>query len=68
MNRASVLIDVVKTINTVMDNKRELLFSYPTMEKFRETAILIEGFTELRDHFQDQIEAVISAYEQSQGM
>ena len=51
-----------------MDNKRELLFSYPTMEKFRETAILIEGFTELRDHFQDQIEAVISAYEQSQGM
>lgn len=68
MNRASVLIDVVKTINAVMDNKRELLYSDPTFDKFAETAILINGFTELRDHFQDIIEAEISAYEVSQGM
>jgi hypothetical protein len=68
MNKASVLIEVVKTINAAMDNKRELLLSDPTFDRLAETAILIEGFTELRDHFQEQLEAMISAYEVSQGM
>ena len=68
MSKASVLISVVETINAVMDNKRKLLYSNPTFDSLAKTAIQIEGFTELRDYFQDQLEAELSAFKTSQGM
>lgn len=72
MNKALVLMEVVATIEAEIKSERDFLASDEaerlSFEEDFATRDVIRRFERLAQHFQNQIEAEISAFEQSQGM
>lgn len=72
MNKASVLIDVVAVLQNLVDQDKKFLEAgddYPL--SFEERYALQSSIGKIQgliNHFQEQIEAEISAYETAQGM
>jgi hypothetical protein len=72
MNKASVLMEVVAYLEAEVKSDRDYLASDEADSlSFEETFAIqnvISRFQLLAQHFQEQIEVEISAFEQSQGM
>lgn len=72
MNKAAVLMEVVAHIEAEIKSDRDYLASESAESlSFEEDFAIVSvmrRFERLAEHFQEQIEAEISAYEVSQGM
>ena len=72
MNKASVLMDVVAYLQAEIKSDRDYLASesaeYLSVEEDFAIQNVIRRFQLLAQHFQEQIDTEISAYEQSQGV
>lgn len=72
MNKALVLMEVVAYIEAEIKSDRDYLASESaeslSFEEGFATVSVIHRFERLAEHFQEQVEAEVSAYEVSQGM